>query len=418
MESRLRKCIKRLDEMNRSERAMELKRYTEVSLYKAVVHNWLENITRRLQRINFAENWNEKYKPVKSEITRFCEKDKNLKWLTQYHFGCFLFALLNGNFVDSKWKTLFDFNLDFSHPVGKSRTSTQIIKGVVHTYKSILLWYLLSGINVLDKCYIRHMHDMIHEMLNSTSQSKICGLAKKLDSICNHEERFAVKRENGEKLDFAAQGWSLFGRTAKIMEGTQFSKYLSIKLRYLERLPKFSAFCVGDHWMTFLGCEDSLMVFIDSKNSDKFRRLSKKNVAIKATAVFIKRGGNMEKDFSEIDASNEPDDSDVFFSKEFIEICNTATSYAEWEHLVAEKFFTEEDREFLRELAEKKRCYVVHDLKVLGNFSEAEKIRNFSIDEWSEWAEKEKKRIDALEDAAYKKLHKDNDYCWDADIFK
>ena len=250
--------------------------------------SWFENIYRRLEKINFSDNWSEYYKPVKSEITYFSKNETEYKWLTQYHFGCLLFSLLNGNFVDSKFSSLFDFNLDFSHPVGKSITTAQIIKGVVHEYKAILLWYLFTGIKVLDAGRLRCMHDMIHEMLNSTSKKKICELAWKLNSICTNENRFAVKFEKGRKLDFASQGWKFLGEMSKIMEETRVPKYLAIKLRYLERLPKFSAVCFDDHWVTFLGCRGENMVFVDSKKSDGFRILSKNFVAMKATSVFVK----------------------------------------------------------------------------------------------------------------------------------
>jgi hypothetical protein len=66
--------------------------------------------------------------------------------------------------------------------------------------------------------------------------------------------------------------------------------------------------------------------------------------------------------------------------------------------------FEEYDLEFLRELAEDARGNLVDKLELSGNFSEAEKIKNFSTEEWIEWSKKEKERIEVLEEEARKKF--------------
>jgi len=66
--------------------------------------------------------------------------------------------------------------------------------------------------------------------------------------------------------------------------------------------------------------------------------------------------------------------------------------------------FEEYDLEFLRELAEDARENLVDKLELSGNFSEAEKIKNFSTEEWIEWSKKEKERIEVLEEEARKKF--------------
>ena len=71
MENSLKTCIKKLEEFNLSERAKKLKEYTETLAHKAVVHNWFKMLDLRLKLINFSDEWTEKYKPLKNDITTF-----------------------------------------------------------------------------------------------------------------------------------------------------------------------------------------------------------------------------------------------------------------------------------------------------------------------------------------------------------
>ena len=59
-------------------------------------------------------------------------------------------------------------------------------------------------------------------------------------------------------------------------------------MKYLERLYKYSLFCLKDHWVTFLGCDGDDMIFYDSSVFDDFLTLPKSEVAKITTAVFIK----------------------------------------------------------------------------------------------------------------------------------
>ena len=142
----------------------------------------------------------------------------------------------------------------------------------------------------------------------------------------------------------------------------------------------------------------------------------------------------MKKNFSEDDFSNMPDNSDFYSSVAFInslfpdmsdadagdtpEFVRRIQSTVDMDDFSSHDnsnietddskidftHFEEYDLEFLQELADKSKSHVVGRLEVLGNFSEAEKIKNFSADEWFKWSKKEKKRIEALEEAVRKKL--------------
>lgn len=46
------------------------------------------------------------------------------------------------------------------------------------------------------------------------------------------------------------------------------------------------------------------------------------------------------------------------------------------------------------------------ELRENGNFSEDDKLENFILEEWLEWKEKEKQRIESLERAVERKLEK------------
>ncbi len=233
------------------------------------------------------ENWLEKYKPVKPDVTKFDANTIEKKWLTQYHFGCLLFSLLNGNFYDAKLKTFFDFNLDFTHPIGTDQSEKQTIIGVVHEYKAILLWLLLTHNNVLHG-NLRIVRNLVHQMFSNKSAKKRNELSKKIRGyILNKEERFGVKYENGKRLEFELSEWSINGKKAKVLDETHNKKLNDIKLCYLESLPKYSLFCIGDHWLTFLGCKDKKMVFWDSKKHKDFRIMGKNFVAEKTRAILI-----------------------------------------------------------------------------------------------------------------------------------
>lgn len=249
----------------------------------------LRGLTKRLQALNFAENWSEKYRPIEQEITKFDEDTIDKKWLTQYHFGCLLFSLLNGNFFDSKWKSFFDFNLDFSNELKMNRSKKQKIIGVTHEYKAILLWGLITGNNVVHGNF-NNIKQMIHQMLESKSLEKIYEISSKINVLYeNIEERFAVKILNGKKLDFAEGSWTIFNRKAVTMEETCNPKFLFTKLKYLERLPKYSLFCLYDHWITFLGCKADKMIFYNSDRPNDFYAVSKNFITAKTMSVFIKR---------------------------------------------------------------------------------------------------------------------------------
>ena len=418
MENSLKTCIKKLEEFNLSERAKKLKEYTETLAHKAVVHNWFKMLDLRLKLINFSDEWTEKYKPLKNDITTFSQKDTENKWLTQFRYGCLLFSLLNGNFVEMKWKNFFDFNLDFSHPYGKGFSEKQKVIGVVHEYKAILLLYYLTGNNVLG-ANLSNMGNKIQQMLNSESKEEVCRLANELCSILlNYEMRFAVWIKYGKKWDFADGCWRIFKKKAKVLDETSSEKLNSIKLRYLERLYKYSLFCLRDHWVTFLGCDGDDMIFYDSGVFDVLQRLPKSKVTKITTAVFIKGAENMEKDFSEIDFSNMSDDTDLCVSKGFEEIPFSTISDADWERLAE---YQKNPPEFVRSMqatvnmdnsssydAEKNYEHVVnfydrieHEdiiflLEYCGHFSESKMVAGFTLEEWKVWKEKEKDRIAKL----------------------
>lgn len=65
------------------------------------------------------------------------------------------------------------------------------------------------------------------------------------------------------------------------------------------------------------------------------------------------------------------------------------------------KIFSDEDMEFWKELKERYQWQEkdVELLREQGNFSEAERVENFTFEEWNEWSENEKEQILSLETA-------------------
>ena len=69
--------------------------------------------------------------------------------------------------------------------------------------------------------------------------------------------------------------------------------------------------------------------------------------------------------------------------------------------------FSESDLDLFRELEDKEQIFKfeveIHTaqkkLRADGNFAEAERLENFTLEEWKEWKEKEKQRVQLLEEA-------------------
>lgn len=73
--------------------------------------------------------------------------------------------------------------------------------------------------------------------------------------------------------------------------------------------------------------------------------------------------------------------------------------------------YSEEDYEFIRQIEESEKKFKLENqrdrdilkLMEIGNFSEAEKLENFTTEEWQKWKEAEQQKIESLEKAVNKK---------------
>lgn len=196
---------------------------------------------------------------------------------------------MNGKFLPSYAEKFFAPKLDFSHNVGKSRTVPQIIKGVSHEYKAIVLWHILTGYNVVPgkrKC----ISQKIWEMLSQSDVRNMYDDAKKIISeLYTSEELFGIRHESGEAKDFAYGEWTFNG-----LESTPLSKLCNTntpekRLKKLESCPRFSLFCNKEnHWRVYLGCRGDFMVFYDSLSYKDLCVIPKNTVAEETLSVLRK----------------------------------------------------------------------------------------------------------------------------------
>lgn len=264
-----------------------------MQMYQQNYHG-LSDLTKRLNRINeyftktkrkTKRNFAESYSP---QVTKFDESLIDMKWLTQFHNGCLLFSLLNGGFLPPDYRKFFTQNLDFSHAPGRLMTKPQVIKGVVHEYKAIILWHILTDYDVVSGKR-ESISEKIKGMLRQNDIRKIYDIAKEIRAAYAREELFGIRHENGMKKDFAYGGWTFKGLKPQQLPEPKCEKDFVKKLHYLERCPRYSLFCDKlNHWMVFLGCKENNMYFYDSYLHGKLRKLSK-NVVASLTISVLKK---------------------------------------------------------------------------------------------------------------------------------
>ena len=226
---------------------------------------------------NFAES-------SPSQVTVFDESLIDMKWLTQFHNGCLLFSLLNGGFLSPAYRRFFTQNLDFSHAPRRLMTKPQVIKGVVHEYKAIVLWHILTNYDVVSGRR-KLISEKIKEMLDQDDIRKMHDIAKEIRDVYAREELFGIRHENGKAKDFAHGDWTFNNLRAQSLLNMNFNQ----RLQLLERCPRYSLFCYDDnHWMVFLGCKGEYMLFYDSRIYNELLAVSKNIVAEETISVLRK----------------------------------------------------------------------------------------------------------------------------------
>lgn len=390
-------------------------------------------------------NYSQIIKEQLPEVTKFDANPDDSKWLTQYHFGCLLFSLLNGGFYDAKWGSFFDYNIDFTYPSGRGRTAKQTIIGVVHEYKAILLWIILTENNVLYGNF-KSVRQLVKKMLDCDSTEQAYNTAKEIKKYIDMEERFGVKFDRNNKLDFADGKWQILKRHAEVLRTKNDTMSPKIRLEYLKRLPKYSLFFFGDHWMTFLGCDGDEMVFCNPSYPKKFSRKSMDYVKENITAVF-KKIDTQKKNllFSEHSITGKHQRENRITKKmlkEFNRLMNKKPEPAmeldeqemkvleewarkrgktivpnhdnrpkdtldwtddEWNKITLEEIMRwkdcEDNEEGWTPFMEGYRDEHVMALKILNLPIEADKVAHFNYSEWRNWENTEKKRIVNIEEA-------------------
>ena len=93
------------------------------------------------------ENFSERYRPVKQEITKFDENSKISSYFTQFRYGCFLFSLVNGKLKNESLLKNLKKDEDFTIITDRKINKINIIRGVIYEYKALKIWKVLSGID-------------------------------------------------------------------------------------------------------------------------------------------------------------------------------------------------------------------------------------------------------------------------------
>ncbi|MCR5126075.1 MAG: hypothetical protein K6B43_12920 [Treponema sp.] len=199
---------------------------------------------------------------------------------------------MNGHFLPKQYEKFFVHNIDFSHKFARLRSKGQVIKGVIHEYKAILVWCILAK-NDVTHGQRKLISLKIKNMLRQKSLNAMYSIAKEINRIYVDEELFGIKNECGISKDFAYGKWSFNGYHVQTLPSTNDVRLLKKKLDYLSRMPLYGLFCDNrNHWMTFLGCDNEYMYFYDSLKHDEIQRIEKTLVASMTISVLKKEARN------------------------------------------------------------------------------------------------------------------------------
>lgn len=272
---------------------MEKKNKSRLNSLNRNPQNWLHlyDVTKKVDRINEKLMRKPKGSSMNfggtrsSPITEFDENLRNTGWFTQFHNGCLFFAMMNGGFIPSQWKVYFTPKMDFSQRMPSRRTMLQTIKGVSHEYKAILMWHLMTSHNVVPG-KLQLISQKIKDMLKQSDFQKMYDIARDINELYASEELFGIRHEDGKEKDFAYGHWTFNNYKAHPLKDTKDKNQLDLKLSFLERCPRYSLFCDRlNHWMTFLGCKESYMVFYDSLKPSDVKIIQKTDVARNTISV-------------------------------------------------------------------------------------------------------------------------------------
>lgn len=232
-------------------------------------------------------------------------------WFTMYWRGCILFSLMNSKIKGSGFGKFFDENENFrihGNDISVSEKHFRMIKRVSHECKSMLVWYLITGNNVMGGMQLGKVYGMVRDMLEKETLVESYELACKIDPMIRSvESNFSYKEACGKWRNLAYGEWSIPGIKVKNLNNIGKGSWES----YLRNIPRSSVVCNDDHWVQYLGKSGNKIIFCDPREFNRYEVKNFDDFASVCSAV-IEKGGNMPADSENIQF----DDSESLLSGE------------------------------------------------------------------------------------------------------